>query len=254
MTDLVIGCLGQIGSALFDVLQPSSDCIRGVDVLGGAYPAKFDKLNFMHVCLPYINEDQFIKTVNDYDSEYQPSIIVIHSTTPVGLTRKLQSRLYFNCMVVHSPVRGQHPNIKEGLLTFTKYVSGTMPEAVISTVSRLRRADIPADFMDNGPESTELAKLMCTTRYGINIAITQEMERMCKQYNVPFDQVYTNWEESYNSGYEKLGKPEVKRPILTPGFIGGHCVMPNIDIISKQYSSKIFDFVKESNTKKAIEK
>jgi hypothetical protein len=38
-------------------------------------------------------------------------------------------------------------------------------------------------------------------------------------------------------------------PILFPGSIGGHCVMPNVDILMQEYPSIFLKVIKESNDK-----
>ena len=43
---------------------------------------------------------------------------------------------------------------------------------------------------------------------------------------------------NYNTGYEKLGYPEYKKPLLVPNMstIKGHCVMPNTKLMENDFT------------------
>ena len=56
------------------------------------------------------------------------------------------------------------------------------------------------------------------------------------QYDVNYDEMWTFSDEIHKF----LGN----RPKLFPGFIGGHCVIPNLDLIH----NKTLDQIKEINT------
>ena len=102
------------------------------------------------------------------------------------------------------------------------------------------------------PIETELGKLFGTTYYGLCIAYHQEMERICKKFNADFKQAVTRFNETYNDGC-KIVNPNVVRPVLYPGFIGGHCVMPNIGILKKDVKSDFLDTIEKSNELKKKE-
>ena len=53
------------------------------------------------------------------------------------------------------------------------------------------------------------------------------------EMNFDFDEVYTIPNADYNEGYKKLAKPNVIRPVLKPipGPIGGHCLIPNANLL-----------------------
>ena len=86
--------------------------------------------------------------------------------------------------------------------------------------------------LEENSDSTELAKLLSTTYYGLCIAWHGEMKKMCDKYNVRFD-VIDEWTKTYNSGYKELGMPHVVRPALYPpkNGIGGHCIVSNVEIL-----------------------
>ena len=72
-------------------------------------------------------------------------------------------------------------------------------------------------------------------------AWAQEMERFSDQANSDYYEVM-----KFMEGIDYL--PPV---IFKPGFIGGHCVMPNIQILSSFRESTFLDLIKDSNMTKA---
>src|SRR4029453_8755326 len=90
------------------------------------------------------------------------------------------------------------------------------------------------------PEATELAKLSETTYFGLLIAWAQELERYGDQVGVDYNEI--------TSFYEEIKFFPSTR--YFPGVIGGHCVMPNIEILSKLPNSDILDAIRSSNQKK----
>jgi UDP-glucose 6-dehydrogenase len=90
------------------------------------------------------------------------------------------------------------------------------------------------------PEATELAKLTETTYFGLLIAWAQELERYCDRVGQDYDEVVSFFEEIRYL-------PPVK---YFPGVIGGHCVMPNIEILSRVAPSEILTAIQSSNRTK----
>ena len=62
---------------------------------------------------------------------------------------------------------------------------------------------------------------------------------------VDFDAVATEFNETYNDGYTKLGKKNVIRPVLFVDDkpIGGHCIIPNAKILDKYLKSEAISLV-----------
>lgn len=229
MTHLVIG-LGEVGRAIKEVLSEKY-VVSGIDKVD----VTMGKFDFLHVCFPY--SKNFKIAVKGYMKDYlqEGGSVVIHSTVPLGTSRKLGA--------VHSPVRGVHPNLKEGILTFTKYFGG-------------EGADIAAAvFVGVGctvkvyekQEITEAIKLWDTTYYGWNIVFNKELKAWCDEKGLDFEEVYIHANTDYNVGYTKLGRPDVVRPVLKymEGKIGGHCVIPNCGHLG----TKIGKFILTRNKK-----
>ncbi|HNW96452.1 MAG TPA: hypothetical protein PLQ44_00120 [Candidatus Paceibacterota bacterium] len=210
---LIIGA-GEIGKALQRVLKPHGI----VDIRDVKSSEEEDRYyDVLHICYPAIKK--FVQVTKKYIKQYKPQLVIIHSTVAVGTTRKIAP------FAVHSPVRGVHPHLEEGIGTFVKYFGGEKSKEAAKIFSVL--GILVQVFPE--PETCELLKILDTTYYGWNIVFAKEAERICQKLNLKFEDVYVDPNISYNEGYRKLGKPNVVRPVLVPmaGKIGGHCVIPN---------------------------
>lgn len=229
MTHLIIGG-GEVGKALLEILLPNYETkLRDIsDTTEG----RFDVL---HIAYPHA--ENFIEITKKYIDEYKPTLVIIHSTVPVGTARAIGD------IAVSSPIRGTHPNLAEGIRIFVKYFGG--PKAKEAT-DMFTSIGIPTRVFEKA-ETTELAKLLDTAYYAWNIIFAKEVKRVCEQMNLDFDEVYTIPNEDYNEGYKKLGKQNVIRPVLksTPGPIGGHCVIPNAELLGDWLT----EIIKERNKK-----
>lgn len=224
---LIIG-FGEIGEALYECLKTSNEIVVDVivDKKIGRKKLNFGKVEIMHICFPYSKE--FVKEVKEYQRKYRPSYTIIHSTVPVGTSRK--------CGAIHSPVIGVHPYLERSLKTFTKFLGG---EQASEVADYFRRANIKV-YLTDKQETTELLKVLCTTLYGINIEYTKDVKRQCKKYGVPFE-AWTLWTDNYNAGYMELGQNQFVRPNLIPIMkkTGGHCVLPNTKLIDTKFTRLI---------------
>ena len=229
---------GEVGKAIalfYDkpyIRDLSQDTFDAALALGG-----FDVL---HVCIPFSKDfiDQVAQTIIDYVPH---GITIIHSTVPVGTTEAVaeivkQQRSLSGIHIVHSPVRGVHPNLHEGIKTFIKYIGADSAAAGVAAAGHLGELGIATSVLYHS-RASELLKLLDTTYYGVCIAFHKYAAELCEQEGVNFDMVMRHANQSYNEGYTELGKENVVRPVLShvPGPIGGHCVLPNADILRQQF-------------------
>ncbi|MDO8469633.1 MAG: hypothetical protein Q7S84_01255 [bacterium] len=228
---LIIGA-GEVGQALAIVLSRAFPVsLRDAEV---GLKGRFD---VMHIAYPMAKN--FVRATKRYIALYRPSLVIVHSTVPVGTTMKIGRR------AVHSPIRGMHtkrhhpgvtnasPHVVVGnprhfarsLFAFPKYFAGPKAKRAADVFARVGFKTVTF----RKPETTELAKLLDTAYYGWNIVFAKEAKRLCAQWELDYDEVYTVPNKDYNVGYRKLGKPYVARPVLKhmPGGIGGHCVVSN---------------------------
>lgn len=234
---LVIG-RGEIGDAMCRYLDRHTDHpVLSVDTKDEDFTKKLSilqgsshlKQRTLHICFGY--DKDFIKAVNFYIEMCEPKLVIIHSTVPVGTTRKIGR------VAVHSPVIGVHPDLLEGLETFPKMLGGMSVQKVMMAAQIFDTVSV----YDN-PEETESAKLLSTTYYAWNIVYQKFVHKFCEENNLSFDNVYTETNRNYNLGYHKLGKDNVIRPVLShvKGPIGGHCVIPNAKLLAKMFEPAKF--------------
>lgn len=237
---LLIG-KGEVGSAIFEAEKNVGNDLYVIDpsknVGARDTPECFD---VTHICIPY--SDTFIKTVSEYVNKYTTKLVIIHSTVAIGTTQKI--RKLTKVPVVHSPIRGVHPDLHKGLMTFVKYVGGTLADTK-KAKRYLESLGIIVHYSGKA-KATELAKILSTSYYGYNILFAKQVSYMCKKFKVDYNEVYKHFNETYNMGYALLDKPNVIRPVLTAPeeIVGGHCITQNFELLPR---SKLKKFLKKTN-------
>jgi UDP-N-acetyl-D-mannosaminuronate dehydrogenase len=225
---LVVG-LGEVGRPLIEVIEKYVDVV-GIDI----EPVDFNGVcDVLHICFPF-QIDDFVGQCIDYINKYQPRLTVINSTVAPGTTRVVFQKT--GVAIAYSPVRGKHIKMKEELLHYVKFVGGIDQEASERTAEHFQSVGMKTKILSS-PEAVELAKLTETTYFGLLIAWAQELERYCDQLSLNYDEII--------SFYDEIGYlPPVR---YFPGVIGGHCVMPNVEILQNVFNSKLLDVIVESN-------
>jgi hypothetical protein len=215
---VVIG-RGEIGSALVRLLGAD-----WVDLDAKTAAGRYDH---MHVAIPY--GDRFVADVEKYRKQFEPSLVIVHSTVPVGTCEKIGA--------VHSPCRGVHPNLYAGLRTFIKFFGGEGAEKAAEPF-RIRGVRC---YIAKTSRDTEAMKLWETTQYGVFIRLMQEIHDYCEANGLDFETVYRLSNISYNDGYAALGLAKFNRPVLEymgPG-IGGHCVRENARLLDSPFAQLV---------------
>jgi UDP-N-acetyl-D-mannosaminuronate dehydrogenase len=230
----VIG-LGEVGRPLLEIFERAERPVVGIDVdrVGLPDPGAVD---VMHVCFPFEIPD-FVREVTDYIGLLEPRVTVINSTVAVGTTRQIHEGS--GAAIAHSPVRGKHVRMVEELGSYQKYVGGIDAATATHVAAHFDSLGLSPKIVSS-PETSELAKLTETTYFGLLIAWAQEVERYCDTLGVDYDEVVSFYEEIRFF-------PRVR---YTPGVIGGHCVMPNIEILSELGQSMVLDAIRWSNAEK----
>ena len=233
---VVIG-LGEIGKPLFDHLQKAYPTARGVDL----QPIAIDEpVGILHACYPFTPTCGFVETTVGYAEKYRPEILVVDSTVVPGTTREIERRT--RIPTVYSPVRGKHVRMHADLLRYKKFVAGTDARAAARAAAHFAGAGLVTATMET-PEALELAKLCETTYFGLLIAWAQEMERFARRHRARYEEIPAFFEEI----------DYLPRHAFVPGYIGGHCVMPNIQLLKTQIDSEMLDAIVASNERKAAE-
>ena len=229
---IVLG-MGEVGQPLFRILSRKFDC-AAVDIK----PVEIkEPCDVLHICYPFQVPD-FVGTTARYMEKYNPRLTAIHSTVAPGTTRKIHE-IVPDRALVYSPVRGKHARMETDMLRYKKFVAGFDAKAVELAQRHLRDAGFQTDTFPT-PDIAELSKLLETTYFGVLIGWAQEAERLAAQCDGSFDDVVSFIKEI-----------DFLPSNIFPGLIGGHCVMPNIAILRKQFSSDFLEAVVKSNEAKA---
>jgi len=208
MSQLVIG-LGEVGRGLVEVLG-----CEGRDKEWGEMLLK--RPDVLHVAFPW--SESFVSEVQRYQRFYQASLVIVHSTIPVGTCDQYGW--------VHSPVRGRHPHLADGLRTFVKWFGGA------KAIEASRIWPGPSQVTERAAE-LEAAKLWELAQFGLQVRITQAIYEWCESQGLDPEVVYRQAAETYNQGYQKLGQEQFSRPVLDyqHGDIGGHCITPSAELL-----------------------
>ena len=222
--------LGEVGRPLAELLSGYYQ-VTCVDVEPLAKPQA--KVDVLHICFPFEIKD-FVGESARYIELFKPALTIINSTVAIGSTRQIAQCT--GTRVVNSPVRGKHARMLAELRTYTKFVGALDPSSGEAAAAHFKKAGLNTKILSS-PEATELAKLTETSYFGLLIAWAQEIERYCDRAGQSFEEV--------NSFYEEIAY--LPRTKFFPGIIGGHCVMPNIEILSKFDNSMLLKMIRESN-------
>jgi UDP-N-acetyl-D-mannosaminuronate dehydrogenase len=232
---LVVG-LGEVGSALASVIERRIPILRhDIEPLEIS-----DAIDIMHICIPFQSPAQFENAVTDYIDRFHPRLTVINSTVQPGTTRAIMSRA--GMPVAYSPVRGKHARMTEELLTYVKFVAAEDAAIAERAAQHFREVGMTTRTITL-PDTLELAKLAETTYFGVLIAFAQELNRYAKSAGADYDEIT----EFFN---EVKFLPDTK---YFPGFIGGHCVIPNIHLLLQMADSTLLKAALYSNALRAQE-
>ena len=239
--DIVAG-LGEIGSPILKLISRATIAV-GYDInKKHMNKNKFNKYQnidtyFLHVCIPFTKE--FITNVVLLSEKFNPEAIVIHSTVSPYTTKKLQDKL--NIPIIYSATRGVHKRMLSDLRRYAKFYSieSNAPRknwASINFSKLMKKCGVKTKKMSS-PLTLELAKIIVdTSYYGWLINYAQLSNMIAIQNKVDYDEMWSFADEIHKF----LGN----RPKMYPGFIGGHCVIPNLELIDH----KTLNLINEINS------
>lgn len=206
MEQVIIGA-GEVGTALAKVLSGAH--LRDIEPTGP------DQADVLHVCLRW--SDDFTRVVKRYEQQYLAELVIVHSTVPAGTCDQHGW--------VHSPIRGRHPDLEEGIRRFVKHFGGLGADEAAEIFEDVGVRTHVTDLA----VTTESGKLWELVQYGVQVAVEKAIYAECERTGADFDTAYTEFARTYNDGYADLGYHQFIRPVLAhvPGPIGGHCVVQN---------------------------
>lgn len=250
---LVVG-MGEVGRPLFELLEESKNfSVYAFDIreekmleVGQNKSDLPDCVDVMHICLPCLDPADFVNIVAGYVQQFKPKLVVINSTVQPGATVNVHNRCD-GCYVAHSPIRGVHKSLeymKWELKRWIKFIGGVNEESAQSARKHLEKAGFKTKVLRSCVE-TELAKLFETTYRAWMIACFQEMHRISRDLGADFDDVVNFLEDTHSVTHD--------RPVMFPSVIGGHCLIPNVELLLNSYDSEFLRLILKSNIKREKE-
>lgn len=242
----VVGILGygEVGQAIGEISRKVGYTVLTRDL-------KLDQLkekhvDILHICIREGQNADFLKIVIKAVKELKPSLVIINSSVTPGTTRKIFSKT--GVPTVHSPVIGIHPRLKDSIKKhFTRMVGPVDRQSERLASKHYKKLGLKFEIFDRA-EETEAGKLLELIYYAWNIVFCKWVDEVCDDLGLNFNQVYTRYNEIYNSGYKKI-VPRVVRPVLLPikGPIGGHCAIPNTILFNNFKKSPVTQFILKEN-------
>jgi len=248
---LIVG-LGEVGAALFELFKESGKFeVHGFDLdkekmreITGTTKLP-ESVDVMHICYPCPKQEAFVKVTIDYIKMVNPKLTIIESTVPPLTTQKIYEAT--NSQLVHSPIRGMHHSLesmKRDIMFWSKYVGGVTKETAETAKKQYEKLGLRVKILKS-PVETELAKLFETTYRAWMIACFQEMHRISRRFNADFDEVVDMLED--------IHRLRLNKPIHYQDVIGGHCLIPNTELLLSVYDSQFLRLILESNDKRKKE-
>ena len=238
--DIVVG-IGEIGKPILKLLSKNNTTVGfdlNPDLIDERKFERYKNLqtSFLHIAIPV--SSKFESNLLQLYKKFKPECIVIHSTIGPGTIEQIQKKL--DVPLIYSATRGVHKRMLKDIKRYTKFfaISKNAPKkqwAIKAYSTKMKNCGIKTKQMSK-PETLELAKIICDTSYlGWLINYAQFSNMIAQRYNVNYDEMWSFSDEIHKF----LGN----RPKMYPGFIGGHCVIPNIDLMHNQ----TLDLIKKMN-------
>jgi UDP-N-acetyl-D-mannosaminuronate dehydrogenase len=134
--------------------------------------------------------------------------------------------------------------MKWELRRWTKYIGGVNEESTDKAKKHFEKLGLKTKVL-KGCLETELAKLFETTYRAWMIACFQEMHRISRHFGAEFDDVVDFIEDTHCV--------RLDRPVMFPDVIGGHCLIPNAELLLKNCDSEFIRLILKSNEKRKNE-
>ena len=229
-TKNVVAGLGEIGTPIFKIISKQTSTY-GYDInpklMKKNTNQKYESLetSILHICIPF--SKNFIKNCKSLSKLFNPKIIVIHSTISPYTTKNLQKELP-SIPIIYSATRGVHKRMISDIKKYIKYfaIEKNAPNrkyAITKFSNLMKKCGVRTKKMSE-PITLELAKIIVdTSYYGWLINYAQLSNVIARKHHVDYDEMWSFSDEIHKF----LGN----RPKMFPGYIGGHCVIPNLELI-----------------------
>lgn len=236
MKHLIVGN-GQIGQAVHKLLSSGYENIETYDTQTDKESDKeriktAGPIDILHVSFPY--SDRFVDFVKQYIEEFEPRATVVYSTVAIGTCKQIGQNVF------HSPVVGRHPDLDGGIKHGVRFIGTNQKDA--HPVDELWQSlGVKVRVVDS-TDATEFIKIRSTSKFGINLVWTEYEKMIADDIGMDFA-LLKEFDQDYNRIYKELGMEWAQQYILDPpqGKIGGHCVIPNAELLNQQYPSDLLE-------------
>jgi len=252
---------GEIGTAMGQVVEHGGFVVDYYDPIKKVFPTTdpmdqhFAGYDVVHICYPIKSAEDIYP---DVDWVSKNAVVIIDATIPIGLATQINETFKkegWQYLLLHSPVRGRHPAMVDGLHKYVKFVGPADParytEAVDFCVFYYTQLGIPFRVLSSA-DACALGKLLDTTWYLTQIVFANQVSLICAKHHLNFNEVYTQFQETGDTGvkFENIDgravcNQFVPRPVMVPGAIGGHCLLPNLEILKPDISPAYYSWVKQ---------
>jgi UDP-N-acetyl-D-mannosaminuronate dehydrogenase len=248
---LIVG-LGEVGQSIYEIIDETGKFdVYGLDADKQKHkPSQATEQHpqtwmFMHICFGCAVQEKFQALAVDYIKKIQPKLTIINSTVPPGTTQKIYAQT--QAALVHSPIQGMHRTLetmKSDIKFWNKYIGPASTEAAELAKAHFEKIGLTVKVL-SGPVETELSKLYETVYMAWMITFFQEAHRAARKFGADFEQTVEMIED--------IQRAKLNKPLQYPAYIGGHCLIPNTQLLLSVYDSDLLRDMLKSNEKRKLE-
>jgi hypothetical protein len=228
---VLIAGYGSVGKAIESILNKTKiDKLEFCDPPQGLIQPK-EHYDHVHICFPMIQAYEFTGHIKDLIQKFQPSKLFIHSTIVPGIITQLAKDLPI-ITIIYSPVRCSERNMMTEIkkLPLLYSVIGPYNDEIFPFIQHNEYFEKPEKKIYwEDIEALVLAKLMEVCWFGMEIAWVNQIQAICDDLKINFQEAYTKyqWYSRIGIDYTHPNPAMVPRPIFKPGIMGGKCVIPD---------------------------
>ena len=234
-SSVVVVGLGEVGRPLLELVSRRGGVGRRCRRGPVAAPPR-GSVDVMHLCFPF-EVERLRRRGRSLHRASRARLTVVNSTVAVGTTRAIHERT--GARIAYSPVRGKHARMLDDLRSYVKFVGGIDAHAAGRAAAPLRVAG-PADptgVLARGDRARQ--------------AHRDDLLRTAHRLGAGGRALLRRLGARLRGGRVLLrGGRVLPARTYFPGVIGGHCVMPNIEILERLDDSPLLQAIQWSNARK----
>lgn len=198
-----------------------------------------------HICIPYTY--RFPAIVTKYFKWLLPKTIVIHSTVKPYTTKNIHLILGEAARIIYSPMRGVHGRMDLDMKRYDKFYA-SYTEDCQDYVELLTSMGI-TNYRIKKPETLEFAKVLTdTSYYGFLVAFAMLTEEVTMKHGLDYDEMwmFAYQIHRYLDNRPPCGSPGMNKLYPDPRGIGGHCILPNLELVKEELPD-LYRFIHKVN-------